>query len=130
MDRRLLALFVKASFRSEEGHCIVVGHVDFVLLSDHCVQVGCEDAAEAGSHHNHVVLFEVVWSGFSLFAEAERVGVPGEELPGCDLTHREHNNQFISAILLRQQQTGHILLESRQPATAKARAGNVRHHEQ
>jgi hypothetical protein len=96
VDEGLLALLVEAAFGGEISDRVVIGYVDFVLLSNHSVEMGGEDVAKTSSDHHYIIFFEVVGSGFSLFAEAQRVAVSREELLGCDLSHRKHNNQLIS----------------------------------
>jgi len=58
-----------------------------------------EHVSEAGAHDHHVVLVEVGRGGLALAAETQRVGIPGEELPSCYLTHREHQSINIIAHL-------------------------------
>jgi hypothetical protein len=68
-----------------------------VLGTHHSVQMVREDVSEAGAHDHHVVLVEVGRGGLALAAETQRVGIPGEELPSCYLTHREHQSINIIA---------------------------------
>lgn len=87
MEGRLLALFVEASLRGEISDWVVVGYVYFVLFSNNCIEVGGEDVAETGADYYDVVFLKVAGGSFSLFSEPERIGIPGEELCGCDFTH-------------------------------------------
>lgn len=87
MSGDLPALFVEAALGTVVGDWVVVGNEELVLLADYCVEVSGEHAAESCADDNDVVLLEVVGGGFALFAEAESVGVPGEQLLCCNLTH-------------------------------------------
>ena len=58
-----------------------------MLGPDHGVEVLGEDVAETGAHDHHIVLVEVGGGGLALAAETQGIGIPGEELPSCDLTH-------------------------------------------
>jgi hypothetical protein len=51
-----------------------------------------EDVSEAATHDHYVVLVEVGGSGLALTSKAQGVGISGEELASCDLTHREHQS--------------------------------------
>lgn len=81
------ALFVEAALGAVVGDWVVVGDEELVLLTDYCVEMGGEHAAESCTDDYDVVLLEVVGGGFALFAEAESVDVPGEQLLCCNLTH-------------------------------------------
>jgi hypothetical protein len=70
--------FIETSFGGEVGHWIVVGEVDLVLLPDDCIQMGCKDVAEAGSHDDHVVSLEIGRSSLALVAESQGKGVTCE----------------------------------------------------
>jgi len=52
--------------------------------------MGSEDVAEVTPDDNDVVLFEVGRGGFSLFTEAQVVGISGEEGLSCKIADREH----------------------------------------